>query len=169
VTVVRRATADDARGIAQVKVESWRAIYVGVMPQAVLDGMDVDEHERIWKSLAAHEQLAVFVAERHGRIVGFVNVGPCRDDAGIGELYAIYVRPDAWGTGAGLALMETAAQWLGERWPQAVLWVAEENTQARRFYERYGWSLDGGRKLDAVEPGAQVAEIRYRLSFLSRG
>jgi GNAT superfamily N-acetyltransferase len=169
VTVVRRAHPADARGIAEVKVESWRAAYVGVMPQSVLDAMDVDVHEQLWRTFVARDTLAVFVAERDDRIIGFANVGPCRDEPGIGELYAIYVRPDAWGTGAGLALMKTAAEWLGERWPEAVLWVAEENPRARRFYERCGWTVDGGRKVDEVEPGARVAEIRYRLSFLSPG
>jgi GNAT superfamily N-acetyltransferase len=169
VTVVRRAHPADARGIAEVKVESWRAAYVGVMPQSVLDAMDVDVHEQLWRTFVARDTLAVFVAERDDRIIGFANVGPCRDEPGIGELYAIYVRPDAWGTGAGLALMKTAAEWLRERWPEAVLWVAEENPRARRFYERCGWTVDGGRKVDEVEPGARVAEIRYRLSFLSPG
>jgi GNAT superfamily N-acetyltransferase len=169
VTVVRRAHPADARGIAEVKVESWRAAYVGVMPQSVLEAMDVDVHEQLWRTFVARDTLAVFVAERDDRIIGFANVGPCRDEPGIGELYAIYVRPDAWGTGAGRAMMKTAAEWLGERWPEAVLWVAEENPRARRFYERCGWTVDGGRKVDEVEPGARVAEIRYRLSFLSPG
>jgi GNAT superfamily N-acetyltransferase len=169
VTAVRRADAADARGIAEVKVESWRATYAGVMPQTVLDSMDVDEHERIWTRLIAHEQLAVFVAERDGRVIGFVNVGPCRDDPTIGELFAIYVRPATLGTGAGLALMESGARWLRERWPEAVLWVADENPRARRFYELYGWATDGASKSDEVEPGATVAEVRYRLSFLNPG
>ena len=69
-TAVRRADAADARGIAEVKVESWRATYAGVVPQTVLDSMDVDAHERIWTRLTAHEQLAVFVAEREGRVIG---------------------------------------------------------------------------------------------------
>ena len=41
-TTVRRATPGDARRIAQIQVETWRAAYVGVMPQEILDGLDVE-------------------------------------------------------------------------------------------------------------------------------
>jgi RimJ/RimL family protein N-acetyltransferase len=161
-TAVRRATRDDARAIADVKIETWRATYVGIVPQQILDALDIDEHERIWWRVADTEGTAVFVAEDGGTIVGFASVGPCRTEASSGELYAIYVRPSSWGSGAGQALMDAAVAWLGERWTEAVLWVAEANPRARRFYERCGWVPDGAR-VDEVMPGAHVPEVLYRL------
>jgi len=163
VTTVRTATAGDARGIAEVHVDTWRAAYVGVMPQQTLDALDVDERQRLWQRYVAAEGFAVFVAEREAGIVGFVSVGSCRELDDTGELFAIYVHPDAWGTGAGLALMEAGVEWLAARWPEAVLWVAEENPRARRFYERYGWTADASR-VEEVAPGAFILEVRYRLS-----
>lgn len=166
-TTVRPATLDDARSIAAVKVATWQATYAGVVPQVVLDAMDVDEHTRMWEQWLSAEDNAVFVAEQEGNVVGFVNVGPCRDPQGIGELYAIYVRPEAWSTGAGLALMDAGVDWLAERWPEAVLWVAEENPRARRFYERYGW-IAGESRIEEVAPGAAIPEVLYRLSGLDQ-
>jgi ribosomal protein S18 acetylase RimI-like enzyme len=166
-TFVRRATLADARGIAQVHVETWHATYPGVMPQEVLDALDVEERRDLWERYTATEGYAVFVAEGEGRIVGFVSVGPCADLADVGELYAIYVHPEAWGTGAGLALMDTGVAWLAERWPEAVLWVAEENPRARRFYELYGWTPEISR-VEEVAPGAEISEVRYRLAGLQR-
>jgi RimJ/RimL family protein N-acetyltransferase len=163
---VRAATPADARAIAEVTVETWRATYVGVFPQAILDELDVDARERMWRSFAGSDRGGMFVAERDKRIIGFVSVGPSRDPEGIGELYAIYVVPGAWGTGAGLALMEEGVGWLREHYTEAVLWVATENPRARRFYERYGWAVDGTRT-DVVE-GVEVPEVRYRLSGLDR-
>jgi GNAT superfamily N-acetyltransferase len=162
-TTVRPATLDDARAIAEIRVETWRAAYVDVMPQTVLDGLDIDENERWWKQAIVAEGYAAFIAEQHGRPMGFTSVGPCRDDADLGELHTIYVRPSAWGTGAGRALMETAVVWLGVRWSEAVLWVAEDNPRARRFYEVGGWRHDGER----VETfyGVDVTEVRYRLDL----
>ena len=84
-----------------------------------------------------------------------------------GEVYAIYVRPDAWGTGSGWALMDAAVAWLADRWQEAILWVAEENPRARRFYERYGWVAESTR-VEEVVPGAEVPEVLYRLSGLDR-
>jgi RimJ/RimL family protein N-acetyltransferase len=45
---------------------------------------------------------------------------------------------------------------------EAVLWVLEDNPRARRFYERTGWSLDGGVKDDS-HLGVSVTEVRYRI------
>jgi len=167
VTRVRRATLDDARAIAEVHVDTWRVAYPGVIPQDVLDRLDVDEREQRWLSWIPVEEIAVFVAQQDGRVVGFVSLGPSRDVDGTGELYAIYVAPGSWGTGAGPALMDEATEWLLARWDEAVLWVAEENPRARRFYERYGWIAEE-RRVEEVAPGAYVPEVRYRLSGLDR-
>ena len=164
-TTVRRATPGDARAIAEVKIETWRATYVDVMPPAVLDELDLDENERAWRQWIASPDSATFVGEADGQIVGFALLGPCRSEDGIGELYAMYVRPEAWSTGAGLALMETGREWLAERWTEAVLWVAEENPRARRFYELCGWTLETTR-VEEIAPGAEVPLVRYRLSGL---
>jgi ribosomal protein S18 acetylase RimI-like enzyme len=167
VTIVRRATPDDSSAIAEIRVETWRAAYVGVVPQPVLDGLDVDQSEQWWRRAVAAEGYAAFVAEQNDLVVGFVSVGPCSDADRTGELYAIYVRPDSWSTGAGLALMDAGVDWLAERWTEAVLWVAEHNPRARKFYERYGW-IAGTSRVDEVAPGAHVPEVLYRLSGLDR-
>ena len=46
----------------------------------------------------------------------------------------------------------------------AILWVLDDNPRARRFYEREGWTLDGGRK-EQDHLGVRVAEVRYRLNL----
>jgi RimJ/RimL family protein N-acetyltransferase len=166
VTTVRRATPADARDIADVKVETWRAAYVGVVPQALLDAMDIDEHTQQWEQWLSSASNAVFVAEQDAAVVGFVSVGPCDDLHDVGELYAIYVRPAAWGGGAGPALIEAGVDWLSARWPEAILWVARENPRARRFYERHGWVPDGERVDEVL--GTEVPELRYRLSGLGQ-
>jgi len=164
---VRPARPEDARQIAEIHVETWRATYPGIMPQSVLDALSVDDRERNWQEWIPHPETAALVAELDGRIVGFVNVGPCWTDPAIGELYAIYVVPEAHGRGAGPALMDAAVRALSERWDEAMLWVATENPRARRFYERCGWIVDGER-VDESIPGASVAETCYRLSGLGR-
>ena len=86
------------------------------------------------------------MAEGRGRTLGFVSVGPSRDEHGVGELYAIYVDPDEWSRGAGRALIVRAEERLAEQYAEATLWVLEENPRARRFYESAGWQPDGGRQ-----------------------
>ena len=164
---VRPAVLGDARRLAEIHVATWRATYSGVMPQEVLDGLSVEERERLWQEWIPHPETAAFVADLGDGVVGFVNVGPCWAEPEIGELYAIYVEPDAQGRGAGIALMDAAVTALRERWDEAILWVATENPRARRFYERYGWVADGDR-VDYALIGTGVPETRYRLSGLHR-
>ena len=78
------------------------------------------------------------------RIVGYAGVGPERDPGAppkTGELYALFVHPDYWGTGAGRALTDAALTDLRNADCGAVwLWVLEANTRARRFYLGYAFT-----------------------------
>jgi ribosomal protein S18 acetylase RimI-like enzyme len=166
VITVRRATPADAWAIAEVHVATWRGAYAHVFPAEVLASLSVDDREEMWRQTIGDDSMSVYVAEDGSVTVGFVSVGPSRDAEGEGELYAIYVHPDAWGSGAGRAVMDAGREWLAERFATASLWVLEDNPRARHFYEREGWLVDG-RRTDVVR-GVSVAEVRYRLSGLGR-
>ena len=154
--MVRPGTPEDAEGVARVHVETWQAAYAHTLPRQQLAALSVEEavdRSRRWPP--------TFVAERDGEIVGFVSVGAGRDPGSDGELFAIYVHPQAWGTGTGRALIEAGEdelRRLGHR--GAILWVLGDNPRARRFYELAGWSLDGDAR-DIHVFGFDVAEVRY--------
>jgi GNAT superfamily N-acetyltransferase len=81
------------------------------------------------------------------------------DPAATGELYALYVHPDAWGDGHGSVLHEAAVKHLAANgFGSAVLWVLAGNRRGRRFYERHGWRTDGG-----VGDYAGAPKLRYPL------
>lgn len=159
---VRRATPKDAAGIARVQERGWQAAYRHVFPAEELDRGGFIQAERWSERLVRPpEGWSTFVADHDDEVVGFTSVGPSRDESGIGELYAIYVDPEAWSTGAGRALIERAETELAREYEHAVLWVLEDNPRAHAFYEKAGWEPDGARK---VEPrfGVSAAEVRYR-------
>lgn len=162
---VRKATAEDAAGIAGVQERGWQAAYRHVFPADELDRGGFIHAER-WNERIARPPAgwSTFVAEHDGEIVGFTSVGPSRDESGIGELYAIYVEPEQWSLGTGRALIEQAEQQLRADYTEATLWVLEDNPRARQFYERAGWSVDGGRKAEA-RWGVRAPEVRYRKRF----
>jgi ribosomal protein S18 acetylase RimI-like enzyme len=154
---VRPARPEDAAAIADVHVRSWQTAYEHIFGSERLATLDFERRRAGWAD-AIERGHAVLVAEDDGgAVVGFVSVGD-------GELYAIYVRPEAWGTGAGPALMGEATRVLAADNDEAVLWVLEDNARARRFYEREGWTLDGGTKDDEFL-GVEVREVRYRISL----
>jgi GNAT superfamily N-acetyltransferase len=124
---VRLGTADDALAIETIRVRSWRAAYRHVLPANELDAMAVDASR--WRSRLERPPAgwSTFVVEHDGVVIGFASVGPSRDEHGIGELYAIYVEPDAWSTGAGRALIERSEDQLARQYREATLWVLERN------------------------------------------
>ena len=138
------------------------------MPQEVLDGLEVDESTRTWRHWLSVEATAQFVAERSGAVVGFVVGRPLPDHEQDAARSTRSTSVRTLGARApGWALMDAAVAWLADRWQEAILWVAEENPRARRFYERYGWVAESTR-VEEVVPGAEVPEVLYRLSGLDR-
>jgi GNAT superfamily N-acetyltransferase len=161
---VRRARPADARAIADVHVRTWQAAYRHAFPAEILDNLSVDERETPWRQ-RLEEGYVVWVAETERRIVGFAAAGPSRTDADAGELYAMYVLPEAWGSPAASELMVAAKAWFAEEgFATAMLWVLADNPRARRFYEREGWRAEGTR-IDTVR-GMDVEEALYRLALV---
>ena len=164
---VRPARPEDAAAIAEVHVRTWQAAYEHVFGAERLATLDLEGRRRRWQERldASEPHLRRLVAEdEDGRLVGFATAGASRDTGGEGELYAIYVLPEAWGGGAGPALMRAALEALREEgFETATLWVLEDNPRARRFYEREGWSLDGGRR-ELEWFGVPAGEVRYRIA-----
>jgi GNAT superfamily N-acetyltransferase len=169
---VRPARVEDAAKIAAVHVASWQAGYRGLIPQDYLDGLDPD----VWTTRRARrlEQIdwsrdgCLVVADDAGELTGFTHVGPTRDDADpavVGEVYAIYLAPEAWGKGLGRELMTAAlAQLANCGYSEATLWVLTTNERARRFYQAAGFEPDGAVKVDDSR-GFPLHEVRYRRSL----
>ena len=159
---LRRARPGDAAAIAEVHARTWQAAYEHVFGAERLAQHRPDA--ALWTRILSNESVDARVAEDgEGRIVAFVSVGPSRDDDAEGELYAIYALPEAWGTGTGHALMQAGVEAMRSAgYCDAILYVLDDNTRARRFYEREGWALDGGTKPDEFF-GVEITELRYRL------
>jgi ribosomal protein S18 acetylase RimI-like enzyme len=163
--LVRAAVPQDARAIAAVHVATWRDAYAGLMPDDLLDGLDVDERAETWRGRLGvlPDLVFVFVFALDGEVRGFVSGGPSRDGRAGGEVYAIYVDPGAQGRGAGRLLLEAAAgQLAGSGFAEASLWVLASNRAARGFYESQGWRPDGTEQPWTYHGvGEGLVEVRY--------
>jgi GNAT superfamily N-acetyltransferase len=168
---LRPAVPDDAYDIVRINAAGWRRAYVGIVPDDVLAAIDVDRRsERYRQRMADDSTNETQVAVDGERAVGYVNFGPYRDgeslDLSVGEIVAIYVDPDSWGTGAGRLLMEAALDRLaGRGYTEVRLWVLEANDGARGFYAHLGFQPDGARSTFPVRrPDGSVLdlmEVRY--------
>lgn len=136
---IRSATTADAEGISQVQHVTWHRSYLGLLPHEILAGLDRDQGVSFWRRVLRGRGSGIAVATLDKAVMGFVSFGASRSPfAGhAGEFYALYVMPEAQGCGVGTALMAQAARNLVRlRLHGAAVWVLEDNSAGRRFYER---------------------------------
>ena len=173
---LRPARPEDASDVAGVHVRSWQAGYRGLLPDAYLDGLRPEDRGSRYRFGADDPGApATVVAVRDGVLCGFVTTrrpGPVpapgtRTDApdeelDRGEVLALYVDPEAWGSGVGRGLLSDARLRLGRGGcTEAVLWVLAGNDRAERFYRIDGWVGEDVRRTIEVW-GIHVDEVRYR-------
>ncbi|WP_112244325.1 GNAT family N-acetyltransferase [Kribbella monticola] len=161
---VRAAQPTDLYAAAVARVASWRGAFTGLVPQDFLDAMDPAKIAAGWTESITAGRSRLYVAAAADGIVGYSGVGPAREGpAGVGELYALFVHPDWWGTGAGRLLTDAAITDLGGKGCTEVwLWVLEANTRARAFYQRYGFTETPARTTSSL---ANLPELRLTLDL----
>jgi GNAT superfamily N-acetyltransferase len=162
---IRPAVIHDARAIAEVHVESWKSTYRGIFPEALLNGLSVENRESSWRDLlTGHEPLSGITmvgCEAGGCVVGLVSGGKERTGqlACDGELYAIYLRQEAQRKGLGALLVRELVHELDSRgFGSMAVWVLALNP-SRRFYECLGGKVIGQQQ---IERGGQTfTEVAY--------
>ena len=162
--VLRPAVTEDAPAIARVHVRSWQAAYRGLLPDAYLNGLRAEERAERY-DFANPDKYApqTIVAEVDGVIAGFATTSRSHDPslAGFGELCALYVDPDYWRKGYGVALVaEARSRLISLGFEDALLWILRGNVRADRFYRNDGWRPDGAEKSELMW-GTQVVDLRY--------
>ena len=93
----------------------------------------------------ARDDVAVYVADREGTVVGYVYAGvepmswmELREEAGF--IHDIFVIEAARGSGVAVRLAEAAIAWLaGRGMPRVLLWTVPQNEAARRLFGRLGF------------------------------
>ena len=161
---IRRARLEDVPGVARVQVDTWRATYRGVVPEAFLEGLSYEGQAERWAQGLKTPTWPgrLFVAES-GEVVGFAAFGPDRASGFpdyTAELWALYVLPAWQGKGLGRALFQEGARLLrAEGHRRMLVWVLKKNPQGRGFYERLGGVLLGEREITLG--GTKLWEVAY--------
>lgn len=157
---IRRLRADDDRNaLSRIYEESWRFAYRGIIPQDYLDGIPKGQ----WAASADKPNISTLVLVADSEMIGTTSFCPSRfeDMAGWGEIVSVYLLPDHMGKGYGKMLFAEAVRGLEEMgFRDIFLWVLEENTNARRFYEKQGF-VPNGKYLDDNIGGKPLREIQY--------
>ncbi len=98
------------------------------------------------------------------KILGFATTRPSQESdlPHHGELTALYVDPDSWGRGIGVALVSAArAHLVSLSLRHAYLFTLVDNLRAQHFYKSDQWTPDGLTRTDTVW-GAAVHVLRFQ-------
>lgn len=158
---IRKAVLADARGIAEVHVDSWLSTYRNIVPADYLNQLTYEARERLWENNLAN--CDVFVAEdESGKIIGFADNGKERTgkfENLLGEVYSIYILEEHQSKGLGnLLLKRTVQDLLGKGINSMIIWALEEN-RACGFYEKMGGRIVDTKKMEIS--GKQLTERAY--------
>lgn len=161
--VVRKATPDDAPGIASVHMAVQREIYQGILPEDLFDNVSVeavvvDKREKVLADIEGKS--CTFVAEDgNGSIFGYATGGPKREGPPEydSELYNIFVlqahQRQGWGSALWLSVVEFL-QGNGNR--SLLLWVMKD-TEAVGYYEH----LNGRKVAEREERVAGIPVVLF--------
>jgi GNAT superfamily N-acetyltransferase len=151
--------------VARVHVRSWQAAYRKLMPDDYLVQLRSEDRAKKYDfGNLDHLRPQTIVATESGGIRGFATTAPAQESnmPDYGELCALYVDPDHWGRGIGVALVSAARARLSDLgFRNPILWVLAGNVRAERFYLMDHWTTDGVWRTDEVW-GLKVNDVRYQ-------
>jgi GNAT superfamily N-acetyltransferase len=164
---VRPAAPRDAKAIAEIHVATWQAAYQGLIPDDVLKAMTVEKRLAYWKEAIEYSDPQILVATESDKVIGFVGFDRSRDagtKSSVGEIWAMYVMPENWRKGAGLALWDGARDGLKEEGcTQVTLWSLVANERALQFYEQAaGFKRDMTSLRTTAYGSVKLEEIRLK-------
>lgn len=159
---IRAAKKEDASSLANIIVESWKSAYSEIIPK--------DEITRYLDKDRRKIQFEKFIENGEIVLIGLLNKMPCGlvfankdNDEGLencGSIYSIYLLEETWGKGLSSKLMDETIEILKRKGCKKIsLWVYEENSRARKFYEKHGFTFDGSKKHSRFSN--KPLELRY--------
>jgi ribosomal protein S18 acetylase RimI-like enzyme len=160
---IRKAEMKDAQQLAHLHIASWKRAYRGIVSDDILNNLDETRRAAAFEKSFEIKFGETYLIEENGSIRGFTTFGNCRDndrDENTGEIWGVYISPDHWRMGYGsklTAYAESVFRSMNKK--EIVLWVLKDNCEARSFYEKIGYIVDGKSKI--LERLDNLVAVRY--------
>ena len=163
-STVHRVTPGDAARMRALRLEMLAdspLAFLETLAQAAARP-HADFRRRIVQA-SAGGQLAQFVADPGGRLIGHAGGTVLPEEPAATVVFAVYITPAHRGQGVLASLVDAVAEWslsVGRR--ELMLEVVVGNDHAVRAYERLGFEDTGVRVPHPVVPGLQELQMRRR-------
>ena len=161
-TVVRRLTADDWQALRAIRLRA-----LADAPDAFGSTLEREASgpDDAWRDWAGRGDRTVVLAKRDGVAVGIASGGPAPAEERAAGLYAMWVEPEARGTGVAELLVDAVEAWArGAGYAEIGLGVTVGNDRATALYERLGYRDTGARMPLREGSPLEIRIMRKRLA-----
>lgn len=140
---IREARPDDARYLARIHSESWRAAFKDIVgAQAVEHFADETRARELYEHVLTSGLAHGYIGEADGDAccMAFWSQSRDGDMEGCAEIICMHSLPEYWRRGHGRRMMEKLLHDISEAgFKKVMLWVFCDNTRARALYEKSGF------------------------------
>ena len=158
--IIRKALPEDTYNYTVCHISIWQSAYRGVVPDEYLENMSNEVEQRVEKyidTLANPSDCEYYCAMLSEKMIGFIITELCT-----GEIWAIYLSKEYWGSGYGKEMLDFSVGELEKAGHNEVsLWVFEDNGRARRFYEKNSFVFDGTKREVNWYGGVPLVQFKY--------
>lgn len=160
---IRQAGPADYENVAKMHYPSWRLSYRGIMTPELLDMFEwqkwIDEE---YPRRLSRAGWAMWLAESGDQILGMSIFGPEPEHPDHLEIDSLYVAAGKDRRGIGGLLLDHVLDSAPAH--DVVVWCAEKNFRARRFYQKKGFRRDGRSFIWTLVPGViDIPQIGFTL------
>ena len=162
--IIRYANEDDARSLGIVYSQSYQVAFKGIIPDKILN--DVFSPEKRTEGLQREISEGIpanAILFNDDKPAGILTYGRSKDvdlDDTFLEILRIYILPTYWGQNIGTELINWGINEIQNKGCKKItLWVLEENSRARKFYEKMGFIHDGITRV--IDVGKELIDLRY--------
>ena len=157
---IRRAIPGDEQVLAYIQTKSWKAAFAGILsPEELERCTDIQKAEQMYHNVLRRDgcNMAIEFVDGKPHCIAAWGKNRCDLSDTVGELICIHSLQNNWAKGYGSAMMEYVLVQLQQaQYESVILWVFEENSRAKKFYEKHGFELTEQKKL-----ANGIAELMY--------
>ena len=167
---IRNAKLEDAPMLGHIQVMSWRSAFRNIASDEYLDRRVSEKNQAgDWQEILAVPEQVVFVAAKENQLIGYAWAHKEEEESipWDSELISMHILPDYKRQGIGRKLFTAVASQLKEQGCKSVyLWVLEDNSPSRRFYEALGGELSGTHQIELGD--RTLTEVAYGWKDISQ-
>lgn len=166
--VLREATCDDVDSLAMVHVQAWQETYGGLLPQELIDFLDLKHRKMMWSKIFQEQNsdTATFLCvSDNEEILGFASGVRNSNNPDNAELTCLYVLKKFQRRNVGNLLLKKVAAEMFKRECVTLEVNVLANNPYLTFYKKLGGSPCGSHQTDFM--GHNILESRFTFDLLN--